>query len=185
MLKRFATVLAVSLISSALAAAQNPPAKPTPGPEVKKLDYFAGNWTSTGDIQPSPFGPGGKFTNSEQNSWMPGGFFLVSHVDAKTRMGPGKTMSIFGYDPEEKVYTFQAYNSMGMAEHAKGTLAGDTWTWTNEEKMQGKVTRGRYTIKVLSPTSYTFKFEMAPEGGNWATVMEGKATKAGATAPKK
>jgi len=185
MWKRVVTSSVVSLILSAIVVAQNPPAKPTPGPEVKKLEYFAGNWTSIGDIKQSPFGPGGKFTGSEQNSWMPGGFFLLSHVNENTPMGPGKSMAIFGYDPEEKVYTFQAYNSMGMAEHAKGTLAGDTWTWTNEEKMQGKMYRGRYTIKVTSPTSYTFKFEMAPEGGDWQTVMEGKATKSAAAAPKK
>jgi hypothetical protein len=47
----------------------------------------------------------------------------------------------------------------------------------SNEKMGGKVMRGRFTVKELSPTSYTFKFEMAPEGGDWATIMEGKATK--------
>ena len=36
---------------------------------------------------------------------------------------------------------------------------------------------GRYTIKQLSPTSYTFKFELADDSGNYSTVMEGKATK--------
>lgn len=185
MLKRFATVLVVTLISSAFVAAQNPPAKPTPGPEVKKLDYFAGAWKSSGDLKPSPFGPGGKFTATEQNSWMSGGFFLLSHADENTPMGNGKGMAVFGYDPEEKVYTYNAFNSMGQAEHAKGTLTGDTWTWTNEEKMQGKLMRGRYTVKVVSPTSYTFKFEMAPEGGDWTTVMEGKATKSAAAATKK
>src|SRR5215831_852429 len=183
MLKRFVTGLVACLALGTIAAAQNP-AKPIPGPELKKLDYFTGNWTSTGDLKPSPFGPGGKFTGSEQNSWMPGGFFLLSHSDESSPMGTGKGLAIFGYDPEEKVYTFQAYNSRGESEHAKGILAGDTWTWTNEEKMQGKLYRGRYSMKMLSPTSYTFKFEMAPEGGNWETVMEGKATKSAAATKK-
>jgi hypothetical protein len=44
--------------------------------------------------------------------------------------------------------------------------------------MGGKVIKGRYTVKVLSPTSYTFKFETASDAGDWNTVMEGKATKA-------
>ncbi len=94
-------------------------------------------------------------------------------------------MAIFGYDSNEKVYTYQAYNSMGEAEHAKGTVNGDTWTWTNEQKMQGKLMRGRYTVTVTSPAAYTFKFEMASEGGDYATVMEGKATKAPKTTTKK
>lgn len=178
MLKRFFAALVISLLVAACAAAQTQPQKPpTPGAEVKKLDYFAGNWKSEGDMKPSSFGPGGKFSANEQNEWMPGGFFLLSHADESTPMGNGKGLAIFGYDTNEKVYTYQAFNSMGEAEHAKGTLAGDTWTWTNEEKMQGKLMRGRYTVTTLSPTSYTFKFEMAPEGGEWATVMEGKATK--------
>jgi hypothetical protein len=178
MLKRFLAALVISLLVAACAAAQTQlQTPPKPSPEVKKLDYFIGNWKSEGDIKPGPFGPGGKFSATEQNEWMPGGFFLLSHADESTPMGNGKGLAIFGYDTNDKVYTYQAYNSMGEAEHATGTLAGDTWTWTNEEKMEGKLMRGRYTVKTLSPASYTFKFEMAPEGGEWATVMEGKATK--------
>ena len=45
--------------------------------------------------------------------------------------------------------------------------------------------RGRYTVTVVSPTAYTFKFEMAPEGGDYATVMEGKASKPPRTTTKK
>jgi hypothetical protein len=33
------------------------------------------------------------------------------------------------------------------------------------------------TIKTLSPTSYTMKFEVSIDGTNWMTFMEGKATK--------
>ena len=45
--------------------------------------------------------------------------------------------------------------------------------------MNGKVLKSRYTIKQASPTSYTFKWEMQQgDGGTWAPLMEGKATKA-------
>jgi hypothetical protein len=44
--------------------------------------------------------------------------------------------------------------------------------------MGGQVIKGRYTVKQLSPTSYAFKYEMQPPGAEWATVMEGKGTKA-------
>jgi hypothetical protein len=43
--------------------------------------------------------------------------------------------------------------------------------------MGSTVMRGRYTITTTSPTTYNFKFEMAPEGGPSSTVIEGKATK--------
>jgi hypothetical protein len=43
--------------------------------------------------------------------------------------------------------------------------------------MGGQKMKGRFTVKELSSTSYTFKFELAPTGGDFMTVMEGKATK--------
>ena len=66
---------------------------------------------------------------------------------------------------------------MGNAEHYTGTVSGDTWTWNGSEKQGGKSFKGRFIAKELSPTSYSFKFDMQPEGGAWATVMEGKSTK--------
>jgi len=33
------------------------------------------------------------------------------------------------------------------------------------------------TIKVLSPTSYSMKFEISMDGTTWTTFMDGKATK--------
>src|SRR6478735_8492643 len=72
--------LAVLLFSTLLAVAQTPPQMPKPGPEHKNLAYFAGNWKLTGDVKPGPMGPGGKFTGTEHNEWMPGGFFLLSHT---------------------------------------------------------------------------------------------------------
>jgi Protein of unknown function (DUF1579) len=150
---------------------------PKPGPELKKLDYFAGAWTLDGDTKPGPMGPGGKMTMTERNQWMEGGFFVVSHSDFKSSMGNGTAISFLGYDPEEKVYTYDEFNSMGEAEHSKGTLEGDTWTWSGDEKVSGQVIKGRFTMKVLSPTSYSFKFEMSPDGAQWTTVMDGNATK--------
>jgi hypothetical protein len=43
--------------------------------------------------------------------------------------------------------------------------------------MGAQTMKGRYTMKILTPTSYTFKYEMSPDGATWNTVMDGKATK--------
>ncbi len=109
---------------------------------------------------------------------MEGNFFLVEHgVFDMGQMGKAKELAILGYDADRKVYTYHAFNSMGEAESSTGTVDGDTWTWTSDENMGGKMMKGRFTMKVLSPTSYTMKFEMSPDGTNWMTGMEGKATK--------
>jgi len=92
-------------------------------------------------------------------------------------MGDGSSLSFLGYDAMEKVYTYAEFNSMGEAVRAKGNLEGDTWTWTSEMKMGPQTIKTRYTQKILSPTAYSFKFEMSPDGTTWNTLMDGKASK--------
>jgi hypothetical protein len=151
---------------------------PKPGPEHQKLNYFVGNWTSEADMKPSPMGPGGKITVSEDSQWMEGGFFVVIRSTFKSaEMGSGSGIAFLGYDPQEKVYTYDEFNSVGQADHAKGTVEGDTWTWRSDVKMGPQTMKGRYTMKILSPTSYSYKFEMSPDGTKWDQVMEGKDTK--------
>jgi len=175
-MKRAFAVFTCALFLCALLPAQGPQ-MPQPAPEVKKLDYFIGNWTMEGDLKPSVYGPGGKFSGSERNEWMPGGFFLRSDSKMKMPMGSASGLAVMGYDSDAKRYTYHDFNSMGEAESATGTLQGDTWTWEGQQKVGGKMMNGRYTVKVISPTSYTLKYEMADEAGNYSTVMEGKGTK--------
>jgi hypothetical protein len=151
---------------------------PKPGPELKKLDTLAGTWALDGDMKPSDMGPGGKTTESEKCEWMDGSFFLVCHTDFKTPMGNGVGISVLGYSDADKNYTYREFNSWGEFDDSKGTLDGDTWTWTNDEKMGNMTMKGRFTMKVTSPTSYNFSYEMSPDGTKWTTVLDGKATKA-------
>ena len=150
---------------------------PKPAPELKKLDYFTGTWIAKGEVKPGPMGPGGKFTGTNQVQWMDGAFFLVTHSEFNGAMGKGRETAYMGYDSNEKMYTYDSFNSLGEADHAKGNVDGDTWTWQSETRMGPQTMKGRLTIKVLSATAYNFKFEMSPDGATWNTVLEGKDTK--------
>lgn len=180
-MKRILTfaVVAVFLVAGSLQP-QAPQAPPKPAPELKRLAYFVGTWKSEGEMKPSGFGPGGKFTSTDTAKWMQGRFFLVTNSDGIGPLGPGKETSYMGYDPNEKVYTFHLFNSMGENVSAKGKVQGDTWTWNSEEKMGGNTIGVRFTIKEVSPTEYTFKMEMSQNAGPWSTVGEGKTTKVAA-----
>jgi len=166
----------LALMFFAIAAMAQMP-MPKPAPELAKLDYLAGNWISDGDLKPGPFGPGGKVSSTDNASWMEGKFFLVMHSKFAGAMGSGSSTAYFGYNPDKKVYTYNEFNSMGQAEYSEGTIDGDTWTWTSDENMGGQKFKGRFTMKVLTPTSYSYKYEMSQDGTNWTTGMEGKATK--------
>jgi hypothetical protein len=168
-------MLAAGVLMAGVAMAQMQP--PKPGAEVKKLEVFAGAWTLSGDMKPGVMGPGGSMTESEKCEWMDGGFYLVCHSDYKSSMGNGVGLSVMGYSAEDKAYTYREFNSFGEFDDSKGTLDGDTWTWTSDEKMGGMTMKGRFTIKVTSAASYTFLFEMSQDGTKWTTVMDGKGTK--------
>lgn len=153
----------------------------TPTPELKKLGYFVGSWTSEANIASGPWGAGGKFSDSVEGEWMKGGFFLIDHSDFSMPPelgGSATSLAVLGYDTEKKVYTEQRFDSTGRHVTMTGTLDGDTWTWTGENDYNGMLIKSRFTIKTISPTSYTTKYEVSADGGaNWMPFWDGKASK--------
>jgi hypothetical protein len=173
---RFTSFLVGLCLMSATVLAQQGP--PPPGPEVKRLGVFEGKWTGEADIKASAFGPAGKMSSQDDCSWAEGGFQLVCKGKATGTMGNTSGTNVMGWSGEEKSYKFMGYDSMGMMMTAKGTLNDKTWTWNGTDKMGGKTVHSRYTIVETSPTSYTFKWETSEDGKTYATIMEGKSTKA-------
>jgi hypothetical protein len=175
-MKQAAIILtAVIILAGALAAQES---MPKPVAEHKKLDMLAGSWVIEGDVKPNPMGPGGKITESENCVWMEGGFFLVCHVDFKSaNSGSGSGLSVIGYSTSEKAYTYRDFNSWGEFDDSRGTLDGDTWTWTSDEKMGETMGKGRFTMKFTSASTYTFTYETSPDGAKWTSVVDGKASK--------
>ena len=162
-----------------VAAQTQPPQAPKPGPEHKKLDYFVGKWTHTGEMKPGPMGPGGKASWTETCEWFEGRFAIVCRSDGKGPMGPMKGLGIMSYSPEEKVYTYVGTDSGGMTMTTvpKGTVSGDTWTFTDESMMGGQKMKTRVTVKQISPTEQTFLMEMQGADGKWMRMMESKGKK--------
>jgi hypothetical protein len=179
-MKRSTIACGLMLIFASVAAlAQMGP--PTPAPELKKLDYFTGNWASEAMIAQGPWGAGGKFTDSVKGEWMKGEFYVVSHADFVLPAelgGAGTSIAVLGYDPDKKIYTEERFDSNGRHEVRTGTLNGDTWTWTGESVYGGMTIEHRTMIKMTSPTSYTSKYEVSSDGGaTWLPFWDGKATK--------
>jgi hypothetical protein len=146
-------------------------------PELKKLDFFAGDWKSEATIHDAPGNRDTTYRSTNHAEWMEGNFFLVEHWEFELDGVKGKELSIKGYDSERKVYTYHAFTSMGEAFYDTGTVDGDVWTWLRDEASGDVPTKGRYTIKVMSSAAYTFKFETSEDGANWENVMEGKSTR--------
>lgn len=175
-MKRSGMILVAWTVLAVSAVAQSD--MPKPSPEHKKLEVFAGTWTLDGDFKPSSMGSGGKMTETEKCEWMDGNFFLMCRSEYKTSMGDASAFSIMGYSTDDKSYTYHEFNSMGEFTKLTGALDGDTWTWTGDDKMNGTMVKGKFTMKMTSPTSYNFTYEMSQDGSKWTLMMDGKATKA-------
>ena len=179
-MKGASAVLAACLIAGSFASAQTQQQAPAPSPQQQLMGYFAGDWTLSGTTRIGPNTSGAPFTETQHGEWVPGEFFLEIHSVMKGPMGNIHGVKMLEYNPVDKVYTFNAYNSLGEHQMAVGKIQGNTWTWNSEQKMNGVITKGRYTVTATSANAYTFKSEVAKPGGGWSTVMEGKASRAAA-----
>jgi hypothetical protein len=174
-----AAVVVVSLAGAQLAETAQAPQAPKPGPEHQRLGYFVGKWTGEGEMKPSPFGPGGKMSSTDTCEWFEGRYAVICHSEGKTPMGLSKSIGIISYSPEEKIYTYYSVDNsnMTMTTVPRGTVQGDTWTYTDESMMGGNKVKSRVTIKEISPAAYTFRMELQGPDGKWASMMESKNTK--------
>jgi hypothetical protein len=141
------------------------------------MGYFVGNWSIQGTTKISPNSPPAEFHGKEQSAWVPGEYFVETHSDMHGPMGDVRGTRVMEYNPTDKVYTYNAYNSLGEHIVAIGHLDGNTWTWTAGQKLNGVTVPARYTFNFVSKNSYSFKSEVASPGGAWVTVMEGTATR--------
>jgi hypothetical protein len=172
-------VAAIGISSGAALADEKKPevAGPKPGPEVEKLGYFVGAWTSTGYIKASPASEGGDTAGRDACRWMPGKFFVGCMMMSESPMGRIQTEGIMGYDTEKKTYTWSSFDSTGRHETATGKFEGGVWTWSGETKMGQKLVKSRYVVTDTTPEGYTFRWETSSDGKNWNGMMQGKATK--------
>ena len=174
---RSLTVAVLSLVAATSVWAQG--RREEPWPELKKLDYFVGDWFEEGEVKAGPLGAGGKVTMHDQREWMDGNFFIIIHSKFTALKSEGTGVAFMGYDPNAKAYTYDEFYSQGEADHCRGRFEGDQWIWNmNDMKMGGQMVKARYTVKIVSPTFYTYKFETSNDGGQtWTLFMDGTGRK--------
>jgi len=180
-MRRVGTAIAVSMLMllAGTAAAEQAAGPPQPSSEQKKLGYFVGNWKSEGVVKENPFMPAGTMTSTDRCEWFEGGFAVVCHTEGSGPMGPMKGIGVMGYSTEEKVYTYFGLDNSGMSMTTipRGTVTGPDWVYEDESTMGGKKVKNRYALTQVSPTEYTFLWQMADEKGAWITLMEGTSRK--------
>ena len=173
------SIVVCALVAAPGLRAQADTQPPKPGPEHQKLSYFAGRWTSTGEMKFGPMGPGGPVKTESTCEWFPGGFYLVCRGQGQGPAGETRNLGILGYSAERGRYSYYGIDNSGMGgDHAYGEVAGDTWTWESESMMGDQTVTSRYVMKQISPDQYSWRWEVSGEGGEWTLLGEGMEIRA-------
>jgi len=170
-------ILTVLVATFALAQAPQQPSPSGVLPQHQAMGFFLGDWTASGTAKISSNTPAAPFTLKEHGDWVNDGYFLETKTSMKGAMGTVNSVRVMGYNVQDKVYTYNVYNSLGEHQEALGHVSGNTWTWDSAEKLNGVAVKGRYVITLTGPNSFDFKSEVADPKGGWVTVMEGKAVR--------
>jgi hypothetical protein len=151
---------------------------PKPGAEYQRMDTFIGTWKGEGEQKPNPIGaPAGKYLGTMTCSKFAGGFHVVCDLQGTIGGTPSREMLIFGYDVEEKTYTWFDIDNTGFNGVAHGTVQGSTWTFLFEMKAGGKPLKLKAGSVEQSPTVFLNKVEFSLDGGPWGLLGEWKFTK--------
>jgi len=170
-------ILTVLVATFALAQAPQQPSPSGVLPQHQAMGFFLGDWTASGTAKISSNTPAAPFTLKEHGDWVNDGYFLETKTSMKGAMGTVNSVRVMGYNVQDKVYTYNVYNSLGEHQEALGHVSGNTCTWDSAEKLNGVAVKGRYVITLTGPNSFDFKSEVADPKGGWVTVMEGKAVR--------
>lgn len=91
-----------------------------PSAAMKRLDAVVGVWRTEGLTVATDDGPAVRITGSDTYEWLPGGHFLLHHVDVTIGGQRYRALEVIGeYNPVDDDYVARAYDS-----------AGDTGTMT-------------------------------------------------------
>jgi len=150
---------------------------PTVQEQHRKLQALAGSWTAEETLSPSPWDPkGGAATARVETRVDLDGFFVMTdYVQQRNGQVSYRGHGVFGWDPSEKCYTMNWFDSMGSPSNApaRGRWEGNTLTFEQRTPMG----HGRYIYTFEKDGQYRFQIENSQDGKQWQKFMDGKYTR--------
>jgi hypothetical protein len=152
----------------------------TPSPETQRLGALVGRWRSEGRVVADAPVP---ITGTDVYEWLPGGFFLVHHVDVDVGDQKVQAIEIIGeHDPGTDSYTCRAYDNEGNITimRARADDRG-VWTFTGGGDIAQAAQSGsaeepaavRSTLTVSADgRTMSAKWERSDDGSAWQPWMD-------------
>jgi hypothetical protein len=144
-----------------------------------------GHWTYEGEYKPGPLGGGGKVKGVWDARMILGGFFLHEEVNEKVGAGESHALGIESYDPVNKEFITNWYQSDGSRYSGTLMITGNTVIWAGPLEVGGKHYQFSETFVCTADfMSGTSKREVSTDGKTWILFWEAKFVKAKAVATK-
>jgi hypothetical protein len=173
--------VAAALVVAAQLTAQAQFTPPKPGPEHKVLESLTGTWTAKAKMWLEPGKEPATSEGKMTNKWIMGGLFLEQAFDGKFMNMPFKGLGVTGYDSAKKKYVGTWIDSMGggimVMEGTYDEKTKTLTTFSDEIDPQGKKSKFRSSVKILSADHHVQEMFNTPEGGKEMKMMEIDYTK--------
>lgn len=152
--RRLFGALALCLLANPAQAAE------AAGPRAA-LEFFIGLWTVKGS----------EATYRESCEWLSPESFVICTAKDTDPAGPSQSISIFGYDDEDRAYTYAGYGSGGSSRALRGWLRDGVWVFTGQRDRGTESVRWQVTIAPV-PTGFLFVQQTSSNGGPWVKTVD-------------
>jgi Protein of unknown function (DUF1579) len=157
-----------------------PPGPAAFGPEMEKLAFLVGNWSTAEQHEAAPGMPAGSSNGRAFFRPGPGSRSLVEqYLAAGSGLGDFQGLGIISWDPKKQAYNAYWCDSMtpsGCEPMGIGAWKGKELVFTGETEQGGQKVQAREVYTDITPDSFTFQMFMG-EGPKPAMTI--KYTKSG------
>ena len=149
-------------------------AAPKPGPELKKLNIWVGDWTFEGESQATPLGPARKYVGKATVRPILDGFFVEWHGQS----GDSIWNEVDGYDASKKTYFWTGFSNDGSFNSVTYTVDGTSIKYSGVLILGDKQYRIRGTVEFGSDfMSCVDRQEVSADGQTWLLNFQNKMVK--------
>lgn len=149
----------------------NNPQNLAPSPKLRQLDAIIGKWKSEGETVGTDTEPSIPIRGTDTYEWLPGGFFVIHHVDVKMGDEQVNTIEMIGGQEEEQGFPMRSFDNQGNFSTMYATVDADgKWLFADD------ATRAHVMISG-DGQSMKAHWERSEDGSNWQPWMEMRFTK--------
>ncbi|MBD8498619.1 DUF1579 family protein [Paenibacillus arenosi] len=132
---------------------------------LTNLNVFVGKWRTEGIVKDRTSGSTIRLRATDTYEWLPGGFFLIHHVDGHIGVAEVKAIEIIGFDEASQMYFTHSFDNQGSRGNYQANLLDAVWTITGtSERFSGIFSDNFNTL--------SGRWELLNESSEWEHWMD-------------